>query len=210
MFWKDVNSVSQHQNVILTNEFVEVLLIDHFLLDQLVLTAIFNQLKLPTQPIYFVDNIKKWGEDLLNDLEFISKDETPFFKTKDILNRADLIHLYLIQQLWKSSLNVQLFSDNYSKMRLHFYASQKLPSTIEIFDILELKSWIKPLKKTDIEYTLDRFLVLMSTNFIEKLDSALTLLKIKHALTFDKSIILDSFNPKNIELNINSLRQQLL
>jgi hypothetical protein len=191
----------------LTEKIEEVELLDNQLFPQLIFQEFLKQLKVPHLKIEVSNSIQLYQE-YPNLLE--QANDNIIFKNilKSSVNKVDLINYYLVCYVLNSSFNIKnVYFDNSTKSTL-FFQSQ-MPFLIN--GKIEMPKIVKQLiKESPAKYTeqlLERFFILIGSQFEDKLLIYLTFIESKYKFKLDKKgLIKTVFNP----LRFQKLKKRIL
>jgi hypothetical protein len=194
-------------NFALTEKIEEVELFDNKLFPKLIFQEFLKQLKIPHLKIE-VSNSMQLYQQYPNLLEQANDDI--IFKNilKLSVNKFDLINYYLVCYLLKSPLNIEsVYFDNSTKSTLFFQSQIPFLINTETEMPTIIKQLIKESHPKYIEQLLERFFILIGSQFEDKLLIYLTFIESKYKFKLDKKgLIKTVFN----SLHFKQLKQKVL
>ncbi len=127
---------------------------------------------------------------------------------KKSINKTDLINYFLVCYVLKSEFNISnVFFDNALKSTLYFQAQMPFSSNSEIEIPFMVKNLIKEMSPNQIKQLMERFFILLGTQFNDKLLIYLTFIEAKYKFKLNKKAFIKSaLNP----LRLKQLNQTIL
>ena len=194
----------------LTTDMLDVRKLQQTDFPKLIFQDFMNQLKLPKLKIGFELNTNQLIELEPQELENVDDTIRFNFLRKNTLNLNDILIYYLLTKVLHCDFKLaNIYTNNHSKSKLYFENLMPFSSSKQT-GLKFIKSILKKMKAKDIQYVLERILILLGDQYKEKLILFLTYLEQKYKFKLDKNKFIESTLGKANLINVEKHLKQLL
>jgi len=176
---------------------------------RLIFQDFMNQLKLPKLKLGFELESSQLFEVEPQNLERLEDSVRFELVSKNTLNLEDVLMYYLLCNVLHADFKLSnIYTDNQLKSKLYFVTLIPF-STANSPDLRFMKQLVKQMKRKQVQYVLERFFVMLGSQYKDKLLLFLTYLHQKYKFTLDKSAFVQSVlgedNLMRVERNLNKI-----